>query len=71
MHRMKIRWIGIKLSPPLLLGLQERRDEIEEKREWIEIERNASFYPQEGAPSKDPWDVREATRDTKEIHMAD
>lgn len=30
MQRIKIRWRGLKLIPPLLLGLQEGRDEVEE-----------------------------------------
>jgi hypothetical protein len=35
------------------------------------IEKNAGFYPQEGKPSEEPWDVREATRAMKEMHMDD
>jgi len=32
MQRMKIRCIGLKIIPPLLLGLQEGRDKAEEQR---------------------------------------
>ena len=34
MQRMKIRWIGCILNPPLLLGLQEGRYEAREKKDW-------------------------------------
>ena len=30
MHKMKTKWIGLKLGPPLLLGLQEGRYETKE-----------------------------------------
>jgi len=68
---MKIRWIGLKLSPPLLLGLQEGGDEAGEQGEWTKIERNVGFYPQEGTLSKEPWDVRKAIKAMIELHMDD
>jgi len=68
---MKIRWIRLKISTPLLLGLQEGIDEAGEQREWRETERNVGFYPQEGTPFDEPWDVREATMVMKELHMDD
>lgn len=71
MQRMKIGWIGLKLSPPLLLGLQEGRDQTKKKKEWTEIETNALFYPHEGTPSKVPWDVIEATKTMKQLHIND
>lgn len=71
MQRMKIRWIGLKISPHLQLGLQEGRDEAEEYMEWIEIERNACFYPQGGTTYDEPWDVKEFTKAMKELHMHD
>ena len=69
MQRLKFNWIGLNLSPPLLLGLQEGVNEAEERKEWTEIEKNAGFYPQEGTSSKEPWDVREATRAMNELHI--
>ena len=51
---MKIRWIRLKISTPLLLGLQEGIDEAGEQREWRETERNVGFYPQEGKPYEEP-----------------
>jgi len=47
MQRLKVNWIGLKLSPPLLLGMLEGRKEEEEKRKWEEVERKAGFYEQE------------------------
>ena len=44
MQRLKVNWIGLKLSPPLLLGMLEGRKEEEEKRQWEEEERKAGFY---------------------------
>jgi len=32
MQRLKVNWIGLKLSPPLLLRMLEGRKEEEEKR---------------------------------------
>lgn len=45
MQRLKINWIGLKLSPPLLLGLQEGREEEEERKQWANIEKDVNFYP--------------------------
>ena len=62
MQRLKVNWIGLKLSPPLLLGMLEGRNEEEEKRQWEELERKAGFYEQEKETTAEAWDVREATR---------
>lgn len=51
MQRLKTNWIGLKLSPPLLLGMLEGRKEEEERKQWEEIEKHARFYPQEETPS--------------------
>jgi len=32
MQRLQVNWIGLKLSPPLLLGMLESRTKEEEKR---------------------------------------
>jgi len=47
MQTLKVNWIGLKLSPPLLLGMLEGRKEEVEKRKCEEVERKASFYEQE------------------------
>jgi len=71
MKILKFKWIGIKLNPTFFLGLQKGRNEEEDKKEWTNIESNESFYTQEGKPSREPWDVREATRAIKEMHIDD
>lgn len=68
---LKVNWIGLNLIPPLLLGLQERRDQEEEQREWETIEENAGFYPQAGTPYEVLWDVKEATRAMHELHISE
>jgi len=54
-----------------LLGLQEGRNEEEERKGWIEIEKNVGFYPQEGIPSEEPWNVRESTNAMKYMDIDD
>ena len=64
---MKVNWIGLKLSPPLLLGMLEGRKEEEEKRQWEGVEKKVGFYEQEKETTTEAYDVREATRDLKDI----
>lgn len=71
MKILKDNWIGLKLGPPLLLGLQEGRNEEEKRKQWKNIEKDACFYPQEGRPCIEPWDVREATRTMKYMDIDD
>jgi len=44
LKRLKINWIGLKLSRPLLLGILEGRKEEEERKRWEEIEKHARLY---------------------------
>ena len=69
MQRLKINWIGLKLSPPLLLRMLEGREEEEEKRQWEEVERKVGFYAQEEETTTEAWDVREATRAMKDMDI--
>jgi len=69
MHRLKVNWIGLKLSPPLLLGMLEGRKEKEEKRQWEEVEKKVGFYEQEEEITKEARDVREATRAMKDMDI--
>ena len=69
MQRLKVNWIGLKLSPPLLLGMLEGRKEEEEKRKWEEVERKARIYEQEEETTTEAWDVKEATRAMKDIDI--
>ena len=69
MKRLKVNWIGLKLSPPLLLGMLEGRKEEEEQRQWEEVERKPEFYKQEEETPAEEWDVREATRAMKDMEI--
>ena len=64
---MKIQWLVLKLSPPLLLGLGDGKDQEEENKKWEEEKMNVGFYPPEGNPSLLPWEVRGATKEVKEM----
>jgi len=52
MQKLKGSWIGLKLSPPLLLGMLEGRKEEEEKRQWEEVERKVLGM---GSPAAGFW----------------
>ena len=69
MQRLKVNCIGLKLSPPLLLGMLEGRKEEEEKRQWEEVERKSGFHAQEEETTVEAWDVREATRAMKDMDI--
>lgn len=69
MQRLKVNWIGLKLSPLLLLGMLEGRKEEEEKRQWEEIEKKAGYYEQEEETTSEAWDVKEATRAMKDMDI--
>ena len=69
MQRLKVNWIGLKLSPWLLLGMLEGRKEEEEKRQWEEVERKAGFYKQEEETTAEAWDVTEATKSMKNMDI--
>lgn len=40
-QRLKVNWIGLTLSPPLILGRLEGIREEEEKEQWKDIDRKA------------------------------
>ena len=69
MQRLKVNWIGLKLSQPLLLRILEGRKEEEEKRQWEEVERKESLYAQEEETTIEAWDVREATKAMKDMDI--
>ena len=62
MQRLKVNWIGLKLSPPLLLGMLEGIREEEEEEQWKDIDRKAGFYGKEEQTTSEAWDAREASR---------
>ena len=40
MKAKKIRWLGLKLNPPLLLGSNDKEDIDAQDREWENAEKN-------------------------------
>ena len=66
MQRLKVNWIGLKLSPPLLLGMLEGRREEEEKEQWKDIDRKTRFYGEHEQTTSKAWNNREATRAIKD-----
>ena len=67
----KIQWLGLNLSPPLLLGLSDGKDQDEHNKEWEEEEKNDGFYPHEGTPTLLPWEVRGSIKALKEMQNED
>jgi len=67
-QRLKVNWFGLRLNPPLLLGMLKGRNEEEERRKWEEVENKAGFYAQEET-KVEAWDVREATRAMKDMDI--
>jgi len=66
MQNLQANWIGLKLSPPFLLGLLEGGKEEEEHRQWEEVERKAGFHESEEDITSEAWDVREAIKAIKD-----
>lgn len=65
MKRLKVSWIGLKLSPPLLLGMLEGIREEEEKEQWKDIDRKVGFYGEHEQTTSKAWNAREATKAIK------
>ena len=66
MQRLQDNWIGLKLSPPLILGMFEGKREEEEKEQWKEIDRKAGFYREHELTTSKAWNAREVTRAMKD-----
>ena len=47
MQNLKANRIGLKFSPPPLLGLLEGVKEEEEHKQWEEVDRKAGFHNRE------------------------
>ena len=69
MQDLQANWIGLKFSPPLLLGLLEGVKEEEEGRQWEEVERKAGFHDREEDIITEAWDVREAIKAIKDDEL--
>jgi len=66
---LKVNSIGLKFSPPLLLGLLEGVKEEEEQRQWEEVDRKVGFYDREEDITSEAWDVREAVKAIKDDEL--
>ena len=69
MKSLKANWIGLKFSPPLLLGLLEGVKEEEEQKQWEEVDRDKGFHDKEEDITSEAWDVRESIRALKDEEL--
>ena len=69
MQNLQASLIGLKLSPPLLLGLLEGGTEEEEHKKWEEVERKAGFHDSEEDTTSKAWDVRAAIKKIKDQEL--
>lgn len=66
---MKANWIGLKFSPPLLLGLLEGVKEEEGQKQWEEVDRKVGFHDKEEDITSKAWDVKESVRAIKDEEL--
>ena len=71
MQAKKIQWLGLRLSPPLLLGLTDEEDIDAQDREWENVEKNDGFYPLGETPTLLPQELRGVVKDLKEMEEED
>ena len=69
MQNLQANWIGLKLSPPLLLGLLEGVKAEEEGRQWEEVQRKAGFHDREEDITTEAWDVMEGIKAIKDDEL--
>jgi len=69
MQDLKANWIGLKFSPPLLLGLLEGDKEEEEQKKWEEVDRKAGFHDREEDITSEAWDIREVVKAIKDEEL--
>ena len=69
MKNLQANWIGLKFSPPLLLGLLEGVKEEEEGTQWEEVERKAGFHDWEEDITAEAWDMRETIKAIKDDEL--
>jgi len=62
MQNLQANWIGLKFSPPFLLGFPEGVKEVEEDKQWEEVERKVGFHNWEEDITAEAWDVREVVK---------
>jgi len=63
---LQANWIGLKLSPPLLLGLTEGNSKENDGQQWAEVDRTAGFHTRREDTTTEPWDASEAVRAMKD-----
>jgi len=68
MQNLKVNWIGIKFSPPLLLGILGVKEE-EEQKQCREVDRKVGFHDGEEDITSKSWDVRESVRAIKDEEL--
>ena len=66
MQSLQASWIGLKLSPPLLLGLTEGNTEEDDSEQWEEVNRKVGFHISKEDTTTEAWDVREAVKAMKD-----
>ena len=71
MQAKKIRWLGLKLNPPLLLGLTDEEDTDAQDREWENAKKNDGFYPLGEAPTLIPQEIWGDVKALKEMEEED
>ena len=71
MKAKNIQWLGLKLSPPLLLGMNDEKDTDAQDREWENVEKKNGFYPLGETPTHVPREIREAIKALKEMQSED
>ena len=69
MQNLQASWIGLKLSPRLLLGLMEGSTEKDEHEQWEEVERKAGFHVRKEDTTAEAWDVRVAVKAMKDEEL--
>ena len=63
---LQANWIGLKLSPPLLLGLTKWNTKENDGQQWAEVDRTAGFHTHREDTTTEPWDAREAVKAMKD-----
>ena len=66
MQSLQASWIGLKLSPPLLVGLTEGNTKEDDSQQWEEVNRKAGFHIYKEDHTTEPWDAREAVKAMKD-----
>jgi len=69
MQSLQASWIGLKLSPPLLLGMTEGGTEKDDSEQWEEVNRKAGFHISKGDATTEAWDVRVAVEALKDEEL--